>query len=574
MSKNTKIILLVLVVLLVLIGLSYWSGKQMSKFSMPTGSSTIITDGTWLRLNPSAMVADYTEIMPMNYFGSSQSSVEALTRKIRNAATDKRIAGIFIEPSFVQLSLPSLWEIGLALEEFKASGKPVKGFGDFISQADYMLMCYADEIYMEPSASAGLMLSGTSANIQFYKELLDKLGVKMHVIQAGEFKGAGEPYNQTQLSEGTRANIAAALSDRFDLIIEHISKARKLNPDEVKSIFNDRKDFFLSATAAQEMLLIDFPLSRQETLAKLEIKDDKLVSINDYGTKNEFPKGDKIAVVYLSGNITPGSGSFNQGIISHSKVKKIAKQIQEDKSVKAVVLRINSPGGSALESELIYQELLKLRESVPIVISMGGVAASGGYYISCGGNYVMADEGTITGSIGVIMLLPETTNLGKKVGIRSQTIKYGKYAGTFNMFEPYSPDVLASLKRNSEGTYEEFKARVMTARDISFEKINSIAEGRIYSAEDALEVNLIDEIGSLDKAIAKAAELGSISSYTLQNFPRKISFFEALKDSDFMKLSLLSLLRRNIFSPEDLANQFLEQIKPYEWHYLMPYTVD
>jgi len=574
MSKNTKIILLVLAVLLILIGLSYWSGKQLSKFSMTTTSTTTITEGTWLRLNPSAMVADYSEVLPLSYFGSAQSSVESLTRKIRSARDDKRIKGIIIEPSFVQLSLPSLKEIGLALEEFKASGKPVKGFGDLISQADYMLLCYADEIYMEPSASAGMMLSGTSSNVQFYKELLDKLGVKMHVIQAGEFKGAGEPYNQTKLSEGTRANIAAALSDRFDLIVEHISAARKLNPDEVKAIFNDRKDFFLSANAAQEMLLIDFPMAREEMLSKLEIKDDKLVSMNDYSTKREFPKGDKIAIVYLSGNITPGTGSFNQGIISHSKVKKITEQIRQDKSVKAVVLRVNSPGGSALESELIYQDLLKLRKDIPIVISMGGVAASGGYYISCGGNYIMADEGSITGSIGVIMLLPETTNLGKKIGIRSQTIKYGKYAGTFSMFEPYSPDLLASLKRNSEGTYDEFKARVMTARGIDFDKINSIAEGRIYSAEDALEVNLIDEIGSLDKAIAKAAELGNISSYSLQNYPRKITFFEALKDSDFMKLSVLNLLRRGIFSPEDLATQFLEQIKPYQWHYLMPYTVD
>ncbi|HNQ44024.1 MAG TPA: S49 family peptidase, partial [Candidatus Cloacimonadota bacterium] len=434
MSKNTKIILLVLAVLLILIGLSYWSGKQLSKFSMTTTSTTTITEGTWLRLNPSAMVADYSEVLPLSYFGSAQSSVESLTRKIRSARDDKRIKGIIIEPSFVQLSLPSLKEIGLALEEFKASGKPVKGFGDLISQADYMLLCYADEIYMEPSASAGMMLSGTSSNVQFYKELLDKLGVKMHVIQAGEFKGAGEPYNQTKLSEGTRANIAAALSDRFDLIVEHISAARKLNPDEVKAIFNDRKDFFLSANAAQEMLLIDFPMAREEMLSKLEIKDDKLVSMNDYSTKREFPKGDKIAIVYLSGNITPGTGSFNQGIISHSKVKKITEQIRQDKSVKAVVLRVNSPGGSALESELIYQDLLKLRKDIPIVISMGGVAASGGYYISCGGNYIMADEGSITGSIGVIMLLPETTNLGKKIGIRSQTIKYGKYAGTFSMF--------------------------------------------------------------------------------------------------------------------------------------------
>jgi protease IV len=573
--STKKVVLLVIIVLILLIAMSYCTGRQFSKLAMSTQSSVIVTDNSWLRVNPSGMIADYNEVMPLNFMGSgSANSIQNMTAKIAQAADDKRIKGMILEPGMLQISLPALNELGLAIQNFKAGGKPVYAFGDFISQGDYLLASYADEIFMEPSASAGLLLTGTAVNALFYKELYEKLGIKMHVIQAGEFKGAGEPYNQTSFSEGTRQNIADVLSDRFELILATIAQNRSITTDDVRAVYNNREDIFIRAEQAVEMQLVDHALSRTEMLEKLDVESDKLVSIGDYKASRKMPRGDKIAVVYLNGNIAPGTAGYGQSLISHSKVRKITKDLIDNESVKAVVLRVNSPGGSALESEHIYQELLRLKASKPIIVSMGGVAASGGYYISCAADRIMADAGTITGSIGVIMVLPEATALGRKVGLRSQTIKYGKYAGAMNPFEPYSQEILNSFKQSSIGTYDEFKARVMSARGIAPEKINSIAEGRIYSAEDALAVNLIDEIGSLDLALVAAAEMANLSTFETVNYPVKMSFFEALKDSDFFNLTVQRIFSPNLLDLEKLARSYIEHIEPGTWQYLMPVVVD
>lgn len=573
--STKKTLLIVIGVLLLLIGMSYCTGRQLSKIAGGVQGQTVISSHSWLRVNPSAMLADYNEVIPLSFMGSgSSNSVQNMCVKIRLAASDKRIQGLILEPSALQISMPALNELGLAIADFKASGKPIYAFGDYMGQADYMLASYADEIFMEPSASAGLMLTGTAVNTLFYKDLYAKLGLKMHVIQAGEFKGAGEPYSQTSFSEGTRQNIDAMLSDRFELILATIAANRKITPDDVRSVFNNREELFISAEQAVQMKLIDHALSRANMLSKLETESKHLVAIADYKPAIKAAKAEKIAVVYLSGNISGGQAGFNQSLISYDKVRKITKELIEDASIKAVVLRINSPGGSALESELIYQELLRLKAAKPILVSMGGMAASGGYYISCAADQIMADSGTITGSIGVIMVLPELTELSRKVGLNSQTIKYGKYAGALNPLEAYSPELLSSLKHSSIGTYDEFKARVMAARKISPDKINSIAEGRIYSAEDALAVALIDQIGSLDMGIAKAAEMAGLASYDTVNYPAKISFLEALKDADFFQMSLQSLLSSKGWDLQKLATSYVEHLEPYTWQYLMPVLVD
>jgi len=347
-----------------------------------------------------------------------------------------------------------------------------------------------------------------------------------------------------------------------------------LEISQVKNIFEQRDDFFLSAEKAKELKLIDYAMSREEMLKSLGLNEDNFVNVANYVPARQKNIGDKIAVVYLNGNIAPVSGFdfSNQSVISEAKVKKIIKQIQKHKDIKAVVLRINSPGGSALESELIYQQLLKLKRDYPLVVSMGGTAASGGYYISCAGDYIIADPGTLTGSIGVIGLIPEMSGLGKKIGVRSQTLKYGKFAGALSPLEQYDPALIESLKRSSTATYNEFKQRVMTARKISPETIEAVAEGRIFSAEDALTNNLIDEIGTLDKAIAKAAGLAKVTPYSSVNFPKKESYWEALRESDL--LNLKERLQNNN-DPATQLEKYLKQISATgEWLYLMPYTLE
>ncbi|NLN35984.1 MAG: signal peptide peptidase SppA, partial [Candidatus Cloacimonetes bacterium] len=262
--STKKIILIIVAVLIVLIALSFWTGRQMSKFSPANAGMTPISAGSWLHLNPKAYVPEYSEIMPINWFGMKEmNSMQGLVAKIRAAKNDKRIEGILIEPMGVQISYASLNELELAIQDFKTSGKPVVAFGDMRSQGDYILASFADQVYMDPSASAGLLLTGSSANVTFYKELFDKIGIKMHVIQAGEFKGAGEPYSQTSLSEGTRANIAEALSDRFNLLVDGIAKRRSITTDDVLAVYNNRDDLFISAKQALQMKLIDKADSRQ-----------------------------------------------------------------------------------------------------------------------------------------------------------------------------------------------------------------------------------------------------------------------------------------------------------------------
>jgi len=543
-------------------------GKSMG------GTSTKVPTNAWLRVNPSAIISDYNEMQAIKWFGSSSNSAEDIARKIRSAASDSRIKGMLLEPSVIQTSYPALSEIGLAIAEFKKSGKPVVAFGESFSQGDYLLASYANEIYMEPSASAGLVLEGVSSNLMFYKEMLDKLGIKMQILQSGEYKGAGEPYSQTSLSDGTRNNIDAVLKDRYTILLRDIAARRKMSIEDITKVFETREDYFLHADTAKELKLIDYPMGRTAMLAKLKLNDDRLLNIADYSAAEPKQAKNKIAVVYLTGQISANTGNEfgGQGMISASKVKKIIEDIRKNKDVKAVVLRINSPGGSALESEKIYQQLLSLKKDFPIVISMGGVAASGGYYISCASDYIMADEATITGSIGVIMMIPETEGLGKKLGLRTQTLKHGKFAGSFNLFQAYSPELLASLKRSSTATYDEFKARVISARRYEPGTIDSVAEGRVFSALTAKKLRLIDDIGSLDAAIAKAASLAKIQSYSAVNFPEKISILDALKDSDILKMRQAMRMANDPAAEMERALRLIPAAG--EWHYLLPYKLD
>ncbi|MDD3534578.1 MAG: signal peptide peptidase SppA [Candidatus Cloacimonetes bacterium] len=575
--STKKTVLIAVLVFIVLIFFSLFVSRGVNKMLGIKGSSATVLAGkdNWLVINPSGTVPEYNEIQAMPMFQKlSANSVESISAKIRYAITDVRIKGILLEPSGGGFSLPAIHEIGLALNEFKAAGKPVYAAGDMISQADYLLASYADEIAMDPSASGGIMLTGVAANSLFFKGFMDKYGIKMHVIQAGEFKGAGEPFSQTGFSEGTRQNISKVFSGLFEEMLSLLAANRGLTVEDMRAVYNDRRDLFILADEALELKLIDTASTRADYLAKHKITKNHTVSIAKYKNPVKLAKGDKIAVVYLSGDITPGTASYGRSQISYNKVRKITQEISKNKHVKAVVLRVDSPGGSALESDHIYRDLLKLKEDKPLVVSMSGVAASGGYYISCAADKIVADSGTIAGSIGVIMMLPEYTQASRRLGITSETIKFGKFASAINPFEPYSPELLASIKRSAAATYDEFKGIVMDARGIAPEKINSIAEGRVYSAEDALALGLIDEIASLDKAVALAAELADISSYSTINYPQKISFFDALSESDFFGMMSLKLFGSKLNKYLDEYESALEMMEPGIWQYRMPLQVD
>ncbi|NLW19376.1 MAG: signal peptide peptidase SppA [Candidatus Cloacimonetes bacterium] len=556
------------IILLILVGAFVAGYFLASPFKGPS-----VSKGSWLVLNPSGVVPDYTEISGPEFLNLSSLSVDDICTRIRKAETDGKIQGIIIRPGGLGINQPNLREIKAALQDFKRSKKPVIAHAEVVSQNDYLLCTMADKIYMDPSASAGIMLEGVSGNILFYSEALKKLGVKMHVMQAGDYKGAGEPYTRRSLSPEAEQNLRQAFKGRYDLLRADISAARGIDSTKVWDVYETRPNLIINAKDAKTWGLIDEAATWEEVRAQYKIGKDKTIPISRYGSGVESSvTGSKIAVVNLSGNISSASGYGSESSISLSKVSRILNSIEKDNTVKAVVLRVNSPGGSALESELIYQRIKTLK--IPVVVSMGGVAASGGYYISCAADHIIADPHTITGSIGVIMALPEAAELGRKLGIDSQTISYGKFSGFGNIFESYDPELLASLNRESEAVYDEFRQRVMEARKIGPERIDEVSEGRVFIASDALALGLVDGLGDLDAAVKKAAELAGIQKYSLQKYPIRMGVWEALREGGLFNSLAIGLKLRSC-SPQERLEAYLHDTLPLrEWLYYCPYLLD
>jgi len=569
--SNSKAFLVGCLVFPLLLIVAFTIGFIVVSRQLPTGVTT--PQGAWLVINPSGLIPEYNEFQDNPVLDMGSLSSNEINKRISAAATDSKIKGIILKPRYAQISYASISELKTMLEAFKKSGKPVYAHGDMISQRDYLIMCMADKVFLEPSASAGIALDGVGANITFYKELLDKLGIKMHVLQTGAYKGAGEPYSQTSLSTGTMENIKSALSPRYELMIRHIATMRKIDESSVKNLLETRSDYFISPASAKELSLVDELLSYDAMQEKLSIPSDKMLAIADYqSTKLPSLKKDKIAIIHLNGSISSSSNSAMDTNISASKVQKIIEAIDKEPGIKAAVLRISSGGGSALESEIIYQKLSHLRKRMPVVVSMGGVAASGGYYISCASDYIVADANCITGSIGVVMMIPEAEGLSRKIGIRNQHVGFGKYANAYDPLSKTDPLFLQSLRRNSEGVYTEFKDRVATSRKIELDQLESIAQGKVWSASAALENGLIDEIGGLNTAIAKAAALAKIEDYSTQDFPAPKSWLELFKDSKFKLGSIFTSLSK--LDADALRERLISHFPTQEWLYLMPLEVN
>ncbi len=530
-----------------------------------------VKTNSWLEISPTGIVSDYDEV-EYGFMGKT-NSVEEICSKIRDAAYDKNIKGIYIEPTFAQIGMAGINEISEAIKFFKQTGKPVLAHLEMQSQKDYLLCAMADTIAMEPASSAGLFLDGVQANITFYKNLLDKLGLKINIIRSGEFKGYGETYSRTSLSPETYGNIKQLLSNRYELLITDIAKQRNLTTEQVKAVFEQRPDFIVSAAYAKDKGLIDYELGKDDFFKKFNLTKKQLLSLSEYNppAKTNNSKS-KIAVCYLQGGIL-FSAQYQDGITA-DKAQKMIDEIEQDKNIKAVVLRVNSPGGSALESELIYRKLEHLKDKIPIVVSMSGVAASGGYYISAVSDYIVADPYTVTGSIGVIQLLPDASGLSKKIGLNNQTISFGKYAGAMNFMNTPSQELINSFQRNSENVYSEFKHRVAKYRKIDYDSLENIAGGRVWSAEDALNNHLIDQIGTLDNAVMKAAELANIKSYQTVILPQKKLYWEIL----FEQLNNRKLAKAFDLTIDTLSVMFLKQMesifKPYSVLCLMPFNLE
>ncbi len=534
--------------IILIMGVTFFS--IIGLVSMSRKPSVKIAQNSILRISISGSIEEHRELDQDIFFLSSSHSATDLIRKIDAAAKDPNISGLLLEPKFISVSYPVLNEICDAIANFRGKGKTVYAYLEMASNRDYYLAASADKIYLNPSASSGIYLSGIAISSLYMKDLLDKLGVEMTVIHIGDYKGAGEEYVRNTMSPEMIESISLLLDDIYEQIIFDLAQKRGLSFNSIKSIFEERDDVFINGDYALESRIVDELAYHRDILDLLKDYGHETVGLSKYPVtvyKNKVPE--KIAVVYLNGNIAPATGKIQDTNLSAAKVKSIFEKIEKDSNIKAVVLRIDSPGGSALESDIIYRYISQLKETKPVLVSMGGAAASGGYYISAPADYIFADPYTITGSIGVVGMIPNFAGLSEKIGTTSQSIERGKYSNFFNLWEKPKKSDIDALKRSMNETYQEFLTRVVDGRGIDRQELELIAEGRIWSGKRAVSLGLVDEMGSLLNTVEKASEYAGIQEYNTVVYPKTRTLLDVFLESRF-DLPAISIFHKSFVEDE------------------------
>lgn len=449
-----------------------------------------------------------------------------ILRDIDKASSDNNIKGILIENGFLPSGWATTGEIRNALLKFRESGKFIISYSDYLlTQQCYYLSSAADKIYINPGSMVDF--KGLSAEMMFYKNALDKLGVEVQVTRHGKFKGAVEPFILDKLSDANKEQIKAYVGSIWENVISAISDSRGIPADKLNLIADNLSGNI--ASTALENKLVDGLLYRNELIDTLKFlsgvskeKDLSLVSMAKY-TKVPDPNKvvsakTRIAVIYASGNIVTGKG--NESNIGGNYYAEIIRKQRLDTSVKAVVLRVNSPGGSATASDIMWQELELTTRVKPVVISMGNYAASGGYFISAPATKIYASPTTISGSIGVFGLLPNAGELlEKKLGLSTETVNTNKNSDFPSVYRPMNTYEKEIMQKSIENIYSDFVTKVSLGRKKSFESVDSIGQGRVWSGVSAKEIGLVDEIGGLTDAIKGAAELAGIDKYSIRELP-------------------------------------------------------
>ncbi len=457
---------------------------------------------------------------------------------IEKARNDKRIVGIYLDATHVSQSsgvagFATLKEIRQALEEFRATGKKIIAYGMEWGEREYYLSSVADTVVVNPLGA--MEINGFSSQPMFLSGALQKYGVGVQVIRVGKFKGAVEPYILNKLSDENRQQTQSLLDDVWGEWRTTVGKSRKVTAQQLQTVADSKA--FLEATEAKQQGLIDKVAYYDQVASDLrkltdtdkEDKTFKQISISDYAQvedkSSERQSKNKIAVVYAEGEIVDGTGEDGQ--VGGDRFAKIFNKIRQDKTIKAVVLRVNSPGGSATAAEVMQREIQLTREKVPVVVSMGDVAASGGYWIATDSNRIFAEPNTITGSIGVFGLLLNFQKLANDNGITWDAVKTGKYADNQTVSRPKSPEELAVYQRSVNRIYNLFLNKVAQGRKLPQDKVAEIAQGRVWSGTAAKDIGLVDEIGGLDSAIEHAAGLANLGgNWKLQEYPKGSSFGE------------------------------------------------
>ena len=486
-----------------------------------------------------------------------------IINNIKAAAIDPNIKGIFLELSSIGTSTANIEEIRNQLIEFKKSGKFILSYAEAYSQSAYYLASVSDKIYMLPDGM--LDIHGMASQSMFYKHLLEKLDIEMQIIRPdnNKFKSAVEPYFLDKMSEANREQNSVLLNSIWSKICNDISSARNIKVETINELADDMTLMF-DTQAAIDNNFIDGLRYRDEIIAELkqlaEVADNKKVNIvknTQYAkVRPELYEGeDNIAIVYASGQIIDGEG--DESTIGSITLSEALRQAREDKKVKAIVMRVNSPGGSAVASEVIRREVERAAKEKPLIVSMGNYAASGGYWISSSSDYIFADPTTLTGSIGVFGTVPNLKGFfNDKLGLTFDEVKTNENSDFGSIAKPLSPYQMKMMQKHVTDTYDDFITLVSTERELRKTFVDSIAQGRVWSGDDAIELGLVDELGGIEEAVAYAAKKANLESYSIKEYPKQEDIFESL-----LKTEAQEYYTKSIKESFENTYQYLEAIE-------------
>ena len=524
------------------------------------GMTASVKENTVLRINLGGVLGEQSQDMPFaSLLGGKQESVpglQTLTEAIKRAKANKKVKGIYLENAVLSGTPATVQELREALVEFKKSGKFIIAYSDNYSQSGYYISSVADKIMLNPEGM--IDWHGLASELMFFKDALAKVGVKMQVFKVGTFKSAVEPFTSTEMSEANREQVTSYLNGIWQQMLADVSTSRNISIDKLNTMADEYvglhpASYTVDANLADTLTYMDgvkaylkgkMGLDEDKSLTFISPQEMAMAEVPEYKEEE-----DEIAIYYAVGDIVQsasGMSSGNSPQIVGEKVIDDLRALREDDDVKAVVLRVNSGGGSAYASEQIWREVELLKAEKPVVVSMGGMAASGGYYISSGANKIFAEPTTLTGSIGIFGMIPEASELvTQKIGVKFDVVKTNALSDMGSMSRPMNEEEGALMQAMVERGYETFTGRVAMGRKMPIEKVKEIAEGRVWTGKQAKDLGLVDQLGNLEAAIKAAAKLAKVEKYNTTNYPAPQPWFQTLlndKKSGYLDAEMRNML--------------------------------
>ena len=524
-------------------------------------SETIVRDNSVFVLDLKGNLSERVQENPFQQImgdGNGSYGLNDILSSIKKAKENDKIKGIYIQPSYLATSFASLEEIRNALQDFKESGKFIVAYADQYTQGMYYLASVADKVIINPQGN--ISWHGLASQPVFFKDLLDKLGIDVQVFKVGTYKSAVEPFIATEMSPANREQVTVFLNSIWNQLLDDVSVSRNISKDSL----NAYADQCMDLCQAEEYIkcgLADSVLYKDEMIAYLKQltgrkEDQSLNSLfleDMINVKKNVPKdksGNVVAVYYASGEILDAASSNStEEVIDGQKMTRDLRRLRDDNNVKAVVLRVNSPGGSAYASEQIWREVVRLKEKKPVIVSMGDYAASGGYYISCAADSIFADPTTLTGSIGIFGMFPNASGLFGKLALTTDIVKTNTFSDLGDLSRPMTESEKALIQGYVERGYQTFLSRCAEGRGMTTEAVNAIGQGRVWTGEQAKERGLVDELGGIELAISTAAGLAGLDQYSVTTVSGSKNFLDEFLESQLgeVKLSIIKNVLGNEF---------------------------